>query len=195
MTVVRKQRAEPTWTEKREKSQRKMNTPKSGQRESFVRSVQQTLGNQAVRLFIGSGKLQPKLKVSSPAERPEREPNRIAEEVIDMSKSDISEFADRRNSTLESSQVSAAVESDLHSSLSGRPLPGTVHSFFELRLGAGFGRVRGHADEEAAELNRIPEKANRSPQQMIGTRAVQPVARLGDAWRTYLGYHDGGGTQ
>jgi hypothetical protein len=172
-----------------------MNIPKSGQRESPVRSLQQTLEDQAVQKFTGSEKLQSRLKVSRPGESSERGTDRIAEEVIDMSESDASEFADRRNSTSESSQIPAAVESDLHSSSSGRPLPGTLRSFFELRLGADFRRVRGHADEEAAELNRTPEKANRSPQRIIGTRAVQHVARQGDAWRTYLGYHDGGETQ
>lgn len=195
MTVIRKQQAESTWAEKREKSQRKMNTPKSEQRESPARSLQQTLENQAVWKFIRSGKLRSKLEVSSPGERSERKTDRIAEEVIDLSESDASEFADRRNPTAKSSQVSTAAESVLHSSSSGGPLHRTAHSLFELRLGADFGRIREHADGKTAELNRTPEKANRLSQRMMGIRAVQHVAKQGDAWRVYLKYYDGGGTR
>lgn len=86
MAFDRKQPAESGKTKRRERRQRTGITSKSGQGKPSIRSLQQILGNQAIQKLVKSGTVQPKLMVSHPSDRSEREADRVAEQVMGMPK-------------------------------------------------------------------------------------------------------------
>jgi hypothetical protein len=127
-------------------------------------------------------KIQPKLIVSPPDDKYEREADRVAEQVMQMKEScphcqDESEdehtFREKLNANqimhlkrdgmggatqrnqegAQTSQVSPSLENEIRSLRgSGQPLPESVRAFFEPRFGHDFSQLRLHTDAKAKRL-------------------------------------------
>jgi Domain of unknown function (DUF4157) len=121
----------------------------------------------------GTHAIQPKLSVSTPGDEYERQADRSAERVLNArgfggdgatTSGTMSEAGDGRSDASAFSRAHAGAGGrDSGSSLErrlglreggGNPLPAEVRAFMEPRFGADFGRVRVHADAEAARMNR-----------------------------------------
>ncbi len=85
-------------------------------------------------------RLQPKLSVNQPGDSYEQEADRVADQVLSMPES-----ATAAPEPLEHRQVEAPGGG-------GRPLPGSVRTFFEPRFGRDLSAVRVHTGTRASEL-------------------------------------------
>ncbi len=130
--------------------QRVMSAPGAYSSADFL-TLQQTLGNQAVGNLI-----QTKLKVGAPADKYERQADKIAREVTGMANPgtgipSLQKFSDHGDSGL---QVSSGFERNLNAQKnSGAELPGEVRSYMEPRFGTDFSDVRMHTDQNAGQMN------------------------------------------
>lgn len=102
---------------------------------------------------------QPKLKISQPDDKYEREADRVAQQVIqtpEKAKEETSqtETVVRRRVTGDSSESAALPIMQSTSASSGQPLDSETRAFFEPRFGHDFGQVRVHTDTQAAESAR-----------------------------------------
>ena len=108
--------------------------------------------------------IQPKLAMSQPGDKYEREANRVADEVMRMPEPKIHGDANREETTGKPATEKADTGVDQGQSISdglgnrmqtvfegGRPLPESVRTSFELRFGYDLSRVRIHTDRQAAE--------------------------------------------
>ena len=109
--------------------------------------LQHSAGNRAVAGLFASGVIQASLRVSRPGDADEIEADRVADRVVS---------ADGRpaifRSTTSSPGNGPIVPNDfLHSLGPGDPLDAGTRDFMESRFGRGFGGVRIHTGDQAAE--------------------------------------------
>ncbi len=146
--------------------------------------LQRTIGNQAVGKLINSGTLRAKLRIGQPGDIYEQEADRVAEQVMRMSESEVSKNRVVSGQAYETSiqrsclkctasrlqeeevlqprevpglthEVAPELETDINTIRgSGQPLPESARSFFEPRFGRDFSQVRVHTDANAAEAAR-----------------------------------------
>ena len=136
-------------------------------------ALQETYGNRAVNDLLaetmaadGSTAVQPKLTVGPSRDRYEREADQIADQVVEAAPesaqrqvaspaTQVTPYARQDPGTDDSFTASAEVEDRLQAARGrGEPLPRPVRADMEARFGADLGRVRVHADGEAAQLSR-----------------------------------------
>jgi len=122
-----------------------------------VESLHRTMGNQAVQRLHETGELQAKLEVSQPGDAAEREAERVADTVMQMSSDESAIGAQTTEGPLrEDAPSSTAIRSHRQGQLdslneSGKPLPSVTRSFFETRFGQDFSDVRIHTSTQANE--------------------------------------------
>jgi hypothetical protein len=123
-------------------------------RANLVLHLQRTYGNQYVQRLLNSRVVQAKLTVSQPDDSYEREADRVAQQVMNMSTvpANPEHLPAQADGGLE---VGSELESRLIASKgSGSPLPEGVRTYMEPRFGADFSGVRVHTDRESARMNR-----------------------------------------
>ncbi|CAB1079552.1 hypothetical protein D1AOALGA4SA_7261 [Olavius algarvensis Delta 1 endosymbiont] len=139
-----------------------------------ISRLQKSIGNRAVHRLYNAGTPPTHSKRASSRDSAEHEIDRAADALLRQPGSSrsrprrggLSDPADHRSwpesanipssqSTAQGIQVTPDLQSRLQSRRGGgRPLPESLRSFFESRLGRDLSRVRVHADEPAAELAR-----------------------------------------
>lgn len=132
-----------------------------------VLQLQRTIGNQGVLRLLESQRIQPKcacgggcprcqqanLKISQPGDRYEQEADRLADQVMRMSDSQVQRQKEGEGSTRAESTTPNRPALTV-SGRTGHSLPDSVRSFFEPRFGHDFSQVRVHTDDRAAESAR-----------------------------------------
>lgn len=127
---------------------------------------QEILGNQAVQHLLESKIIQPKLKVSSPGDKYEREADRVAEMVVRTSNhtslQQVSSTVDsqvREQTATPSAAQSASIPDSVKAVINsghGRSLDNSTRKYMEPRLGGqDFSQVRIHTNTSAAETARM----------------------------------------
>jgi hypothetical protein len=143
-------------------------TPQSVSGITALLSLQRTHGNRFVQQLLRSQvAIQPKLAVSQPGDEYEQEADRVADVVMSMPASSVTqternlgaEALQTMPSLSRSAEDVSEIDEDLENRLSqsrgeGSPLPDDVRAFLEPRFGYDFNQVRVHAGSEAAQLNR-----------------------------------------
>jgi len=125
--------------------------------ENPLYAQQAILGNQAVQHLLESRIIQPKLKVSSPDDKYEREADRVANIVMRMPEPDLlrqpeeqEELIQQKSVSNNPSEVTLDGKEQINAMRSGgRPLPKPIRAFFEPRFGHDFNHVRVYADTKA----------------------------------------------
>lgn len=140
----------------------------------FRHGLARTQGNQAMQQLVENG-LRPKLEVTRPDDRYEREADRVAMDVLRMpepepadpgpgdtessttdrsARSDMTLRRSIASSTLTEGEGTADLGRAIQRDNGGRQLPTPVRSFFEPRFGADFSEVTIHTGATDAELSR-----------------------------------------
>jgi len=115
--------------------------------------AQGIIGNHGVLSRYGTEIIQAKLNVGSPGDRYEQEADRVAEQVINVSETD--PWTSVKPIQFKGTSVLPEFDSCIsYSRNGGYPLPESVRSFFEMRFGCDFTRVRIHTDARAMESAR-----------------------------------------
>jgi hypothetical protein len=154
-------------SEKKKKNQSKgtdtgklAHTKNHGTPEMPVLTHQEHLGNQAVQSMLNSGGIQPKLKISSPNDKYEKEADRIAEQVVSASyhsnvqKSQVDTLQKRpiNDRSIQSNTVPESIGKVINSG-HGRPLEPTTREYMEERFGGQhFANVHIHTDRQASHV-------------------------------------------
>lgn len=115
--------------------------------------LHRSIGNQGIQALTPDEFIQPNVTISKPGDESEREANRAADLVMQMSEVDKrpslfsgifrSADDDTKNSELRDST------SQIESLNNGRPLPPNTRSYFEPRFGHDLSNVRVHTDTDA----------------------------------------------
>jgi len=129
-----------------------------------VLNLQQTYGNRYVQRVMG--KVQAKLTVNPPDDQYEKEADRVADAVTKASTSNVQRQAEPEEEEEEEEpiqtkavgsramEVSEGLEADINAARgSGQPLPDSVRSSLEPRLGHDFSQVHVHSDANADKLS------------------------------------------
>ena len=151
-----------------------------GLRDSLLQ-LQRTHGNRVVQGLLASRLIQAKLNVSRPGDESEQEADRVADHIVRMSASDVSEetaiAGQDRTATvqrtcsdeeahrlpMEKEAGTPGVDREWPSNIEekvsavrggGQPLSESARAFFEPRFGHDFSQVRTHTDVRAAETAR-----------------------------------------
>ena len=133
-------------------------------RAGAVLNLQQTYGNRYVQRVMG--KVQAKLTVNPPDDQYEKEADRVADAVTKASTSNVQRQAEPEEEEEEEEpiqtkavgsramEVSEGLEADINAARgSGQPLPDSVRSSLEPRLGHDFSQVHVHSDANADKLS------------------------------------------
>lgn len=136
-----------------------------------IRILQQSYGNRATLRFLNHNHpIQTKLKIGQPNDKYEQEADRLADQVVNMSDSDIQSKPARSMNTQSSSRdekdilqakespghiprVTPHLESRINSLRgSGQPLPPSVRNYFEPRFGRNLKNIRIHNNSQSNEM-------------------------------------------
>jgi len=130
------------------------------QRAETVLELQQSYGNRYAQRVMG--KVQAKLIVNPLDDQYEKEADRIADAVANVSTSEIPRQEEgegvETKSTSEKQHQSLAVSKEIEADITaargrGQPLPDSVRSYLEPQLGHDFSQVHIHTDAEANKLS------------------------------------------
>ena len=124
-----------------------------------LRSLQRSVGNQAVQRLLQANLLQAKLTVSQPGDIYEREADQVAETVMRTPQAAVDTPSSPPPNLLRAADAPGAapeVTGDVESAVlaqttAGQPLPPSARAFFEPRLNADLANVRVHTDAHAAD--------------------------------------------
>lgn len=142
--------------------------PVSSVKNDFLNSsfseYQKTMGNQAVQHLLESRIIRPKLKVSSPDDKYEKEADRVADQVMNMDETSLYIENEPIIVNFQANHTSAEMvnapyqfESAIHSVTGlGHPLPQSTRTFFKPHFG-DLSHVRVHTD---AKASRVAKKFN-----------------------------------
>ncbi len=132
--------------------------PSASLPENRIFPLQQSIGNQALQRLLRSGGIQAKLSIGQPNDKYEQEADRVADQVMRMPKNSgvigQSPEMSKKHETVQGKTPDAGngLESDIQSLRGyGRPLPESVRSYFECRIGHDFSRVRLHTNARAKQ--------------------------------------------
>jgi len=123
-----------------------------------ISNLHSSIGNQATQKLLNSTAIQAKLTLSSPSDSYEKEADRVADEVLNMSNNTIQKHSPVKiqRKTMQSSnidKISPSIESKINS-LHGKgvPLSRETKSFFNPRFGHDLSDVRIHTDSNSNDL-------------------------------------------
>jgi hypothetical protein len=119
-------------------------------------SAQGIFGNHGVLRRHGSDVIQAKLTIGSPNGKYEQEADRMADQIVRMSKTraqqPMKEISQPKGVPAQSVSVSPHLEARIDAIRgNGQPLSESIRAFFEARFGYDFGQVRIHTNRRAAE--------------------------------------------